>query len=167
MRVWALLMAIAACHSVPAPAPITIGRSHVAVEGRPGPFTGNALYGQCLATVHVFLLTDSTPKASITIHPMGSQAEGRHLILPSRRIPSGVPADSTAAGPFYVEAVLPPDQVVEADSGWVTLKFDVSRQLHGTLEAWVGKGRRLTAKFLARRDMALEGNLAHGADCAR
>lgn len=168
MRAWVFLIPISACHSVPAPAPIAIGRSQFALEGRPSSFTGIARYGKCLATVHVFLVTDSTPKASVTIHPMGSRAEGRHPILPSNRIASGTsPDDSTIAGPFYLEALLPPESVFEADSGWVTLMFDPGQQLHGTLEAWIGKGRRLTARFVARRDVGLEGSLGRGVDCAR
>lgn len=172
------LLAVAACHGASPPAPAVLGRSDVTVAGRA--FRGGAVYGRCLDKIHVFLSSVTTPKASVTIHPMGTPAVGRHPLRPGRTFKPDVPPDSGVPGPLFLDGVLPPDVTFEADSGFIDLAWEVDGRLRGALEAWIlapdaadttkpprRAVRRLTATFLAHRDPSLEPSLVRGVECAR
>jgi hypothetical protein len=140
---------------------------------------GNALYGSCLNTAHIFFVTQSIPKTRVTIHPMGAAAVGRHPFRPLNLIRPDATVEPPLTGPYSLEIVIPPDTVFEADSGWIELGFDGVGRLRGRMEAWVqgkaGTGpnrvslpqRRFTGRFTAVRDRSLEPSLTHGTECAR
>lgn len=181
MRAWSTLLLAVACQPASSPAPATLGQSTISLDGRRDPFRGGAIFGRCLDQIHIFLTSVTVPRASITIHPMGTSAVGRHPLRPGNAIPPDPnPGDSTGPGPFLLDGVLPPEWSIEADSGFVELAWDTQGRLRGILEAWIlapdsaSSGprprlspRRLTGTFLAYRDASLEPNLVRGVDCAR
>ena len=176
-RAAAVALLLASCHGVPPPQPLDLGAFRANLEGRRGPFEGNAIFGRCLETAHFFLVTNAVPKVSFTIHPMGAAAVGRHQFRPLAAI--GSVAVPSPTGPYSLDIVIPPDSVFEADSGWIHLEMENEGYLRGTIDAWVqGKAgtfphrvdipqRRLTARFIARRERSLEPSLVHGLECAR
>jgi hypothetical protein len=175
----ALVLALAACHRVPTPKPLDLGLFRATLDRRPAALEGNAVYGLCLQTAHIFLISNWVPKASLTIHPMGAPAVGRHPFRPLGSIHQDVTIEPSSDGPYSLEVVIPPDTVFEADSGWIDLGFDLENHLRGTLRAWVHRevgGRRtpdlppsrlLAASFIALRERGLEASLMHGTECAR
>jgi hypothetical protein len=179
MKLWAPAIVLVACHGAPMPQPLDLGSFRISLEGRRGGLEGNALYGRCLLTAHIFLVTNTVPKASFTIHPMGAPAVGRHPFRPLPTIQPGELTEPSQTGPYSLEVSIPPDTVFEADSGWINLETDAEDYLRGIIEAWVsGKGgayphrvdlpeRRLRATFIARRERNLEPSLAHGTECAQ
>ena len=181
LAICTVLLPAAACQPVQPPSPATLGRSTVSLDGRRDPFRGGAVSGRCLDQIHVFLASGTTPRASFTIHPMGTGAVGRHPLKPANDIsPDRDPGASAGPGPFLLDGVLPPELSIEADSGYVELAWDSEGRLRGKLEAWIlapdsaSSGprapvspRRLTGTFLAYRNASLEPNLIRGVDCAR
>lgn len=159
-----------------------LGTFRAELAGRRNGWGGRAVYGQCLNRLHIFLLTDSIPRSSITVHPMGTPPRGTHPLRRGWALDRTLDTTGIAAspGPFFLEAVIAPDTVVEADSGSVMLDLALDGSLKGSIAAWVsgpawradslspfGTVRRLRVTFTADRDRSLESGLTHGLDCAR
>ena len=180
MRPWPALLLVTACQPGSPPAPATLGESTVSLDGR-DQFRGGAIFGRCLDQIHIFLTSVTIPKSSVTIHPMGSSAVGRHALRPANAIdPDLDPTATPGPGPFLLDGVLPPELSIEADSGYVELAWDTQGRLRGKIEAWIlvpdstaggprarRSPRRLTGSFVAYREVSLEPNLVRGVDCAR
>ena len=137
------------------------------LDGIPTPLRGKASYARCAEEVHVFLVTDDAPKASVVVHPMGAPLRDRHPVLSPAAISrhrSRHPAD-TLPGPLYVAVVLPPDSAFDADSGVVEVIQSPDGHLRGSVTAWL-RTRRVHTAFIARRDPSLEAGLRDGDRCA-
>ncbi len=168
MRIWVLCLLLGACHHGGPGSPVPEGGFAGRLDGRRIVLKGTAVYARCQDQYHIFLVTRFQPKSSITVHPMGFPLRGRHPIARGRAIEtfrrSGA-ADSVP-GPFYVAIVLPPDSVLDADSGFVDLFLSPENQIHGLIDGWV-TNRHLTTSFIARRDGALELGLTDVTGCSR
>jgi len=138
MRSWPLLLVVLACHPSMAPGPLDLGSFRAVLAGRPAAFAGTAVYARCLQTVHVFLHTNTSPKATFTIHPMGSPALGRHPLRPLKAIHLSVSAhqESDGPGPYYMEVIIPPDTVFEAATGSSTFASTRRAIFTAPLKSW-------------------------------
>ncbi len=163
----ALLLLVSCRSAPPVSAPVPTGDFSGLMEGRVLPFTGTAVYARCQDEIHLFLLTTTLPRTSLTLHPMGFPFRGQHPLLPSRAIEAfrrSAPPDSVP-GPFLLSVEDPPRPLGYADSGTVRMTEASDGLLRGHIEAWIDR-RQVSTFFTARRDSVLEGTLIDGTRCA-
>ena len=166
MRYWVLLL-LGACRHAPAARVVPEGGFLGRLGGSDIQLAGSAVYAECQDQYHVFLLTPTAPKSSITIHPMGSRLQGEHPVRPGKALEQSREAavSDSLPGPFHVAVVLAPDTQLHADSGRVALFTSPDGHVRGTLDVWLGK-QPLHSSFVARRDRTLEPGLRDGSGCA-
>lgn len=167
-RAFLALVLCTACRGAqPVPAPAPTGDFSGLMEGRVLPFTGTAAYARCRDEIHLFLLTTTLPRTSLTLHPMGFPFRGQHPLLPSRGIESFrlLSAPDSVPGPFLLAVEDPPRPLVYADSGTVRMTEASDGLLRGHIDAWIDR-RQVSTFFTARRDSSLERTLTDGTRCA-